>query len=79
MALRREILAKHGWVKNSAALAAIAPWILLLLLASQPNTVAAYSSGSGPFILILGVALTALAYLWMEKVGHIKQVPRVFR
>ena len=42
LALRAEITAKHSWVKNSAALAAAAPWILLLLLANQPNTLNLY-------------------------------------
>jgi tight adherence protein B len=78
MALRREIVAKHSWVKNSAALAAVAPWILLLLLASQPNTVAAYSRGSGPLILVLGALLTGVAYFWMDRVGRLKNIPRVF-
>jgi len=78
LALRNEISAKHGWVKNSAALAAIAPWILLLILASQPNTVSAYSTGSGVGILLLGVLLTVFAYLWMERVGRIRKVPRIF-
>jgi tight adherence protein B len=78
LALRNEISAKHGWVKNSAALAAIAPWILLLILASQPNTVSAYSTGSGVSILLLGVLLTVIAYLWMERVGRIRKAPRIF-
>jgi len=78
LALRNEINAKHGWIKNSAALAAIAPWILLLILASQPNTVSAYSTGSGVGVLLLGVLLTVVAYLWMERVGRIRKVPRIF-
>ena len=68
LALRAEIQAKHSWVKNSAALAAIAPWILLLLLAAQPSTLRAYTSGSGFAILITGAVLTVIAYFWMEKV-----------
>ena len=78
LALRAEIQAKHSWVKNSAALAAVAPWILLLLLASQPNTLIAYTSGTGFGILIIGALLTAVAYLWMEKVGKLKEIPRIF-
>lgn len=78
LALRAEIEAKHSWVKNSAALAAIAPWILLLLLASQPNTLRAYTSSAGLGILIVGAVLTAFAYIWMEKVGKLKEIPRIF-
>jgi tight adherence protein B len=78
LALRAEIEAKHSWVKNSAALAAIAPWILLLLLASQPNTLRAYTTSAGLGILIVGAALTVFAYIWMEKVGKLKEIPRIF-
>ena len=78
LALRAEIRAKHSWVKNSAALAAVAPWILLLLLASQPNTLTAYTSAAGFGILLIGAALTAVAYFWMEKVGKLKEIPRIF-
>jgi len=78
LALRAEITAKHSWVRNSAALAAVAPWILLLLLASQPNTVSAYASGSGFLVLILGAILTIVAYIWMERVGKIREIPRIF-
>ena len=79
IALRNEITAKHSWVKNSAALAAVAPWVLLLLLASQPNTVSAYSSGSGLAVLLAGAGLTLVAYFWMNKVGTLITVPRVFK
>ena len=78
LALRAEIQAKHSWVKNSAALAAIAPWVLLLLLAAQPNTLSAYTSGTGFIILLVGAALTVIAYFWMEKVGKLSETPRIF-
>ena len=78
LALRAEISAKHSWVKNSAALAAVAPWILLLLLATQANTLRAYTSAAGLTILIIGALLTVIAYFWMEKVGKISETPRIF-
>lgn len=78
LALRAEISAKHSWVKNSAALAAVAPWILLLLLATQENTLRAYTSGAGLTILIIGALLTVVAYFWMEKVGKLRETPRIF-
>lgn len=50
LTLRREIEVKHGWIKNSAHLSAAAPWILLLLLSTQPSTARAYSTTTGIFI-----------------------------
>ena len=62
LALRREIEVKHGWIKNSAHLSAAAPWILLLLLSTQPSTAAAYSTPTGAMILIAGLVMTCLVF-----------------
>jgi tight adherence protein B len=78
LALRREIEVKHGWIKNSAHLSAAAPWILLLLLSTQPSTAAAYSTPTGALILIAGLVMTAIAYIWMNRLGRLPQTPRVF-
>ena len=78
LALRREIEVKHGWIKNSAHLSAAAPWILLLLLSTQPSTAAAYSTPTGAMILIAGLVMTGIAYIWMNRLGHLPQTPRVF-
>jgi tight adherence protein B len=78
MAVRGEIKAKLGWVKNSAVVAAIAPWILLAILSAQPSTVLAFSTTTGFVILGAGVIMSAIAYLWMGKVGRIQEIPRIF-
>lgn len=78
IAVRGEISAKLGWVKNSAVIAAAAPWILLLILSSQPSTAQAFSTPTGRLILLIGVGLSALAYFWMSKVGRVPTVPRIF-
>jgi tight adherence protein B len=78
LALRREIDVKHGWIKNSAHISAAAPWILLLLLSTQPSTAKAYSTPTGAIILIAGLVMTAIAYLWMNRLGRLPQTPRVF-
>lgn len=78
LALRREIEVKHGWIKNSAHLSAAAPWVLLLLLSTQPATSRAFSTSSGALVLAFGVGMTAIAYIWMAKLGKLPEVPRVF-
>jgi tight adherence protein B len=78
LALRREIEVKHGWIKNSAHLSAAAPWVLLLLLSTQPATAQAFSTTSGALVLTIGVAMTAIAYIWMAKLGQLPTAPRVF-
>jgi len=78
LALRREIEVKHGWVKNSAHLSAIAPWVLLLMLSTQPSTAAAYSTATGVMILGTGLVMTGIAYFWMNRLGRLPQTPRIF-
>ena len=77
--LNKEIAIKHGWIKNSAHISAAAPWILLLIIGSQPGTSAAFASPNGIAILGFGVLLTLIAYMWMAKLSKLPQTPRVFR
>ena len=78
LALRKEIEVKHGWIKNSAHLSAAAPWLLLLLLSTQPATATAYATTTGAVILVAGIFMTAISYLWMNKLGALPKPPRVF-
>lgn len=78
LALRREIEAKQGWIRNSAHLSAGAPWLLLLLLSMQPSTASVYATTPGILVLILGMVLTTIAYFWMGYLGRIPQPPRIF-
>ena len=79
LTLRREIEVKHSWIRNSAHLSAAAPWLLLLLLCTQPSTARAFSTSTGVGILATGILLTAVAYFWMNKLGQLPSTPRVFR
>lgn len=78
LALRKEIEIKHGWIKNSAHLSSAAPWLLLLLLSSQPGTARAFAQPGGVAILLVGLLLTSVAYLWMGRLGQLPKPPRVF-
>ena len=69
---------KHGWIKNSAHLSAAAPWVLLLLLSTQPATSLAFSTPTGVLILLIGLVMTAVAYIWMNRLGRLPELPRVF-
>lgn len=78
LTLRREIEVKQGWIKNSAHLSASAPWILLLLLSTQPSTARAYSTPTGILILLAGLAATFIAYIWMGFLSKMPEPPRIF-
>ena len=79
LAVMEEIRTKFGWIKNSAYLATIAPWLLLLLLSSQKSTRDSFSSFAGIQLLALGVLLTGIAYLWMERVGKLPPMERALK
>ena len=79
LAVIEEISTKFGWIRNSAILATIAPWMLLLLLSTQASTREAFATMEGARILIAGVVMTALAYLWMERVGSLPASERALR
>ena len=78
LTLRREIEVKQNWIKNSAHLSAAAPWILLLLLSTQPSTSQAFSTSTGILILCMGLAMTAVAYLWMNSLSRMPIPHRIF-
>jgi tight adherence protein B len=56
--LNKEIAIKHGWIKNSAHISAAAPWVLLLMIGTQPGTASAFASPTGLGILAAGVGMT---------------------
>ena len=76
--LSKEIAIKHGWIKNSAHISAAAPWLLLMVIGTQRGTAQAFSTSSGISILIAGVAMTLIAYIWMSKISKLPATPRVF-
>jgi tight adherence protein B len=77
--LNKEIAIKHGWIRNSAHISAAAPWVLLIMIGTQSGTATAFATPKGLMILIAGIAMTFLAYLWMSKISKLPVAPRVFR
>ena len=78
ISIRSEIRVKHGWIKNSAIIGTLAPWLLLLILSGQPSTIRAFTTGTGVFVLALGIVMSVIGFLWMGRVGRIEKTPRIF-
>lgn len=76
---RSELEARQGWTVNAARLAVAAPWIVLLILASRPESVAAYNRPAGLVVLATGAALTAFAYAAMLRIARLPDEQRVLR
>lgn len=78
-ALRAEVIARQSWIRNAARLGVAAPWLLLLVLASRPEALEAYDSVAGGVLLIVGVAVTLVAYRTMIALGRLPEERRWFR
>ncbi|MGN6272155.1 MAG: type II secretion system F family protein [Protaetiibacter sp.] len=77
-ALRSEVEARQSWVVSAARLGVAAPWLVLLLLAARPEAVRAYNSPAGVTLLVVGFAITVLAYRIMIAVGRLPEERRWF-
>ena len=76
---RAELETRQSWTVNAARLAVAAPWLVLAMLSTNPQSVRAYASGLGFAVLAVGGALTALAYWSMLRIGRLPEDERVLR
>lgn len=77
-ALRSEVEARQSWVRGAARLGVVAPWVVLLLLASRPEAAAAYNSPAGVVLLVVGLGVTIVAYRVMIALGRLPEERRWF-
>ncbi|MGZ4658998.1 MAG: type II secretion system F family protein [Blastococcus sp.] len=76
---RAELETRQGWVVQAARLAVAAPWVVLLLLATQSTTLDAYDTPMGTALLLIGGAVCLLAYRLMLRIGRLPQDVRVLQ
>lgn len=76
---RAELETRQGWVVSAARLAVAAPWVVLLLLATQSTTLSAYDTPLGTAILAGGGAVCLVAYRLMLRIGRLPQDVRVLQ
>ena len=76
---RAELETRQGWVVQAARLAVAAPWVVLILLATQQATLSAYDSPAGTAILLGGGAVCVVAYRLMLRIGQLPQDLRVLQ
>lgn len=77
-ALRAEVEARQSWIRAAAVLGAIAPWVILGLLALRPEAAAAYSSPQGIALILGGSIVTVVAFRLMLRVGRLPEPRRWF-
>jgi tight adherence protein B len=76
---RAELETRQGWVVQAARLAVGAPWVVLLLLATQQQTLTAYDSPVGTALLLGGGVVCVAAYRLMLRIGRLPQDVRVLQ
>lgn len=76
---RSELEARQSWTVNAARLAVAAPWIVMVLLATRPEAVAAYNTAMGAAVLLGGLVVSAICYSVMLRIGALPEDERVLR
>jgi len=75
--VRKELEARQSWVLVAARMAFVTPWVVLLLLATKPEAVAAYRGGGGAMVLAVGAAMATAGYRLMLAIGRLPSEERV--
>jgi tight adherence protein B len=69
--IRREIHARWSWTVTAARVAAAAPWLVLLMMATRPEAARAYNSAAGAVVVLGGAAATFLGYRLMLRAARL--------
>ncbi|MFF2632255.1 type II secretion system F family protein [Microbacterium sp. NPDC058021] len=76
--LRAEVEARQSWIRGAAALGVIAPWVILGLLTLRPEGARAYGSAEGVVLVLVGAAVSVIAYRIMVRIGRLPEPRRWF-
>ncbi|WP_431711660.1 type II secretion system F family protein [Glutamicibacter uratoxydans] len=74
---RGELAARQSWIISAARLAVAAPWIVLLVLGTQPAAIGAYSTPAGVILLGAGLLVSFICYRIMLRLGTLPVEERV--
>lgn len=74
---RAELEARQSWAVNGARLAVAAPWVVVLLMATEPTVVERYRTPAGALVLALGAVVCVVAYRVMVRVGRLPDERRI--
>ena len=76
---RSELETRQGWTVNAARLAVAAPWAVLAMLATRPESIRAYGTTTGALVLLAGAVISLFAYRVMVHIGRLPEDERVLR
>lgn len=73
---RAELEARQSWTVNAARLALVAPWAVLVMLATRGDSLEAYASPAGVAVLCGGGVVSLAAYRIMRRIGRLPSETR---
>lgn len=76
---RAELEARQSWAVNGARVAVAAPWIVLLVMSTQPTVIERYRTAAGVVVLAVGAATCVVAYRLMMRLGRLPSERRILR
>jgi tight adherence protein B len=74
---RSELESRQSWTINGARLAVAAPWLVLVLMSFQSETIQRYQQPTGIAILVGGAAVCVVAYRLMTRLGRLPVERRI--
>lgn len=75
--IRREIHARWSWTVTAARVAAAAPWLVLIMMASRPEAARAYNSTAGVMVVLGGALATFIGYRLMLRAARLPEHRRL--
>lgn len=75
--VRKEIEARWSWTVTAARVAAAAPWVVLLMMATRPEAARAYESPAGALVIAAGAASTFVGYRLMLRAARLPEERRM--
>ncbi len=76
--LRAEVEARQSWIRGAAVLGVVAPWVILGLLVSRPEGALAYATPAGFLVIVVGAAVSVVAFRLMVRIGRLPEPRRWF-
>lgn len=76
---RAELESRQSWTVNGARLAVASPWVVLAMLSTRPESVAAYGRPAGALVLVAGGLVSGAAYRVMVRIARLPEDERVLR
>lgn len=67
--VQAEVRARATWIRVAAVVGALAPWIAVLVLGTRPEGRQAFGTIEGTLVLLVGYAVTVVAYLLVSRIA----------